>query len=192
MSTNSNRTENHVLAASKEVRLRCSLDNVSADNHFSDFELQLSKWTDKTGDKPLSDIVKEYIKDKYNKPGNVQSDYIICEYSTAKVVHIRDRDGSLSLWQRQTSQASTESCFGVPVNPFLESDAVWVDFAREPRETDDDRYGRPVPSKSVSQVDSHAQNVCKDADLLHCKVARYVPYDARNSPWAHRFGRLSL
>ncbi len=26
---------------------------------------------DKTGDKPLSEIVKEYIKDKYNKPGNV-------------------------------------------------------------------------------------------------------------------------
>lgn len=26
---------------------------------------------DKTGDQPLSDIVKEYLKDKYNKPGNV-------------------------------------------------------------------------------------------------------------------------
>tara|TARA_R110000868_G_scaffold404922_3_gene683745 strand:+ start:2973 stop:3671 length:699 start_codon:yes stop_codon:yes gene_type:complete len=26
---------------------------------------------DKTGDKPLSDVVKEYIADKYNKPGNV-------------------------------------------------------------------------------------------------------------------------
>jgi 23S rRNA pseudouridine1911/1915/1917 synthase len=26
---------------------------------------------DKTGDKPLSDVVKEYIKDKYNKPGLV-------------------------------------------------------------------------------------------------------------------------
>jgi len=26
---------------------------------------------DKTGDKPLSDVVKDYIKDKYNKPGNV-------------------------------------------------------------------------------------------------------------------------
>ncbi|AUC20846.1 RNA pseudouridine synthase [Polaribacter sejongensis] len=26
---------------------------------------------DKTGDKPLSDVVKEYIKDEYNKPGNV-------------------------------------------------------------------------------------------------------------------------
>src|SRR6218665_94960 len=26
---------------------------------------------DKTGDKPLSDVVKEYIKAKYNKPGDV-------------------------------------------------------------------------------------------------------------------------
>ena len=26
---------------------------------------------DKTGDTPLSDIVKQYIKEKYNKPGNV-------------------------------------------------------------------------------------------------------------------------
>ena len=26
---------------------------------------------DKTGDKPLSEVVKEYIKDKFNKPGNV-------------------------------------------------------------------------------------------------------------------------
>jgi 23S rRNA pseudouridine1911/1915/1917 synthase len=26
---------------------------------------------DKTGDKPLSEVVKEYIKDKYNKPGEV-------------------------------------------------------------------------------------------------------------------------
>jgi len=26
---------------------------------------------DKTGDKPLSEVVKSYIKDKYNKPGNV-------------------------------------------------------------------------------------------------------------------------
>lgn len=26
---------------------------------------------DKTGDKPLSDVVKEFLKEKYNKPGNV-------------------------------------------------------------------------------------------------------------------------
>jgi 23S rRNA pseudouridine1911/1915/1917 synthase len=27
--------------------------------------------SDKTGDKPLSDVVKDFLKDKYNKPGNV-------------------------------------------------------------------------------------------------------------------------
>jgi 23S rRNA pseudouridine1911/1915/1917 synthase len=27
--------------------------------------------SDKTGDKPLSEIIKEYLKDKYNKPGDV-------------------------------------------------------------------------------------------------------------------------
>ena len=26
---------------------------------------------DKTGDKPLSEVVKEYLKEKYQKPGNV-------------------------------------------------------------------------------------------------------------------------
>ena len=26
---------------------------------------------DQTGDTPLSEIIKEYIKEKYNKPGNV-------------------------------------------------------------------------------------------------------------------------
>jgi 23S rRNA pseudouridine1911/1915/1917 synthase len=30
---------------------------------------------DKTGDKPLSEVVKEYIKDKYNKPGEV---FVVC------------------------------------------------------------------------------------------------------------------
>ena len=29
---------------------------------------------DKTGDVPLSDLVKTYIKDKYQKPGNVYRD----------------------------------------------------------------------------------------------------------------------
>lgn len=43
--------DNHIIAVNKRVG-----DIVQAD---------------KTGDKPLSDVVKEYIKDKYNKPGEV-------------------------------------------------------------------------------------------------------------------------
>ncbi|MFK5957664.1 MAG: RNA pseudouridine synthase, partial [Lutibacter sp.] len=43
------------------------------DNHFIVINKQSGDIVqgDKTGDTPLSDIVKEYIKEKYNKPGNV-------------------------------------------------------------------------------------------------------------------------
>lgn len=50
---------------------------------------------DKTGDKPLSDVVKEYIKDKYNKPGNV----------FIGVVHRLDRPTSGIIIFARTSKA---------------------------------------------------------------------------------------
>jgi len=50
-----------------------SLDVLYEDNHLIAINKGVSDIVqgDKTGDKPLVDIVKEYIKDKYNKPGNV-------------------------------------------------------------------------------------------------------------------------
>jgi len=50
---------------------------------------------DKTGDKPLSEVVKEYVKDKYNKPGNV---YL-------GVVHRLDRPTSGIIIFARTSKA---------------------------------------------------------------------------------------
>ena len=50
---------------------------------------------DKTGDKPLSDVVKEYIKEKYNKTGNV----------FLGVVHRLDRPTSGVIIFARTSKA---------------------------------------------------------------------------------------
>ncbi|MFV0539850.1 MAG: RluA family pseudouridine synthase [Aestuariibaculum sp.] len=50
---------------------------------------------DKTGDKPLSEVVKEYIKDNYNKPGNV----------FLGVVHRLDRPTSGVIIFAKTSKA---------------------------------------------------------------------------------------
>lgn len=50
---------------------------------------------DKTGDKPLSDVVKDYLKEKYNKPGNV---YL-------GVVHRLDRPTSGIVLFAKTSKA---------------------------------------------------------------------------------------
>ena len=52
---------------------------------------------DKTGDKPLSDVVKEYIKDKYNKPGDV----------FLGVVHRLDRPTSGIIIFARTTKALT-------------------------------------------------------------------------------------
>ena len=52
---------------------------------------------DKTGDKPLSEVVKEYIKEKYNKPGAV---YL-------GVVHRLDRPTSGIVVFARTSKALT-------------------------------------------------------------------------------------
>ena len=49
------------------------LDIVYEDNHIIAVNKRSGDLVqgDKTGDKPLSDMVKEYIKEKYNKPGDV-------------------------------------------------------------------------------------------------------------------------
>ena len=52
---------------------------------------------DKTGDKPLSEVVKEYIKDKYNKPGDV----------FLGVVHRLDRPTTGLVLFARTSKALT-------------------------------------------------------------------------------------
>lgn len=52
---------------------------------------------DKTGDKPLSDVVKEYIKEKYNKPGDV----------FLGVVHRLDRPTTGIVLFARTSKALT-------------------------------------------------------------------------------------
>lgn len=55
---------------------------------------------DKTGDVPLSDIVKQYIKDKYHKPGNV----------FLGVVHRLDRPVSGLVVFAKTSKALSRLC----------------------------------------------------------------------------------
>lgn len=74
-----------------------NIDILFEDNHL----IVINKRTgdlvqgDKTGDAPLSDILKEYIKEKYNKPGNV---YL-------GVVHRLDRPTSGAVIFAKTSKA---------------------------------------------------------------------------------------
>ncbi len=57
----------------KVLSTKDNLDVLYEDNHIIVVNKRVGDIVqgDKTGDKPLSDVVKEYIKGKYNKPGEV-------------------------------------------------------------------------------------------------------------------------
>jgi 23S rRNA pseudouridine1911/1915/1917 synthase len=57
----------------KIISTKTNLQILHEDNHIIVVNKRVGDIVqgDKTGDKPLSDVVKEYIKDKYNKPGEV-------------------------------------------------------------------------------------------------------------------------
>jgi 23S rRNA pseudouridine1911/1915/1917 synthase len=59
--------------AEKIVSTKNNLQILHEDNHIIVVNKRVGDIVqgDKTGDKPLSEVVKEYIKDKYNKPGEV-------------------------------------------------------------------------------------------------------------------------
>jgi 23S rRNA pseudouridine1911/1915/1917 synthase len=59
--------------STKEISTKNNLQIIHEDNHIIVVNKRVGDIVqgDKTGDKPLSDVVKEYIKEKYNKPGDV-------------------------------------------------------------------------------------------------------------------------
>lgn len=59
--------------AEKIVTNKVNLQILHEDNHIIVVNKRVGDIVqgDKTGDKPLSEVVKEYIKEKYNKPGDV-------------------------------------------------------------------------------------------------------------------------
>ena len=59
--------------AEKIVTNKDNLQILHEDNHIIVVNKRVGDIVqgDKTGDKPLSEVVKEYIKEKYNKPGDV-------------------------------------------------------------------------------------------------------------------------
>ena len=59
--------------STKEISTKDNLQIIHEDNHIIVINKRVGDIVqgDKTGDKSLSDVVKEYIKEKYNKPGDV-------------------------------------------------------------------------------------------------------------------------
>lgn len=87
------------LTKENNIRIMQELSIIYEDNHIIALNKKPSQIVqgDKTGDIPLSELLKEYLKKKYNKPGNV----------FVGVVHRLDRPASGVVLFAKTSKALT-------------------------------------------------------------------------------------
>ncbi|WP_100612983.1 RluA family pseudouridine synthase [Confluentibacter lentus] len=116
---------------------------------------------DKTGDKPLSEVVKEYIAEKYNKPGNV---YL-------GVVHRLDRPTTGLVIFAKTSKALPR------LNKlFVEKEAkktYWAIVKNEPKKLEDTLIHWLKKNPTNNKSSAHIKEVpdSKKA-ILHYKVLK--------------------
>ena len=116
---------------------------------------------DKTGDKPLSDIVKEYLKDKYNKPGDV---YL-------GVVHRLDRPTTgIVVFARTSKALSRLNKLFVDKNI---TKTYWAIVAKKPPKDSDTliHWLKKNQSKNKSTAFIKETNDAKKA-ILHYKIIK--------------------
>lgn len=121
---------------------------------------------DKTGDQPLSELVKKYIKEKYNKPGEV---YL-------GVVHRIDRPVSGAVIFTRTSKALSR------MNEMIKQREIkktyWAIVKKEPPKTSDDLFHflRRDQKKNKSFAYEKMVDNSKEAKLSYTLIGKSKDY----------------
>ena len=140
---------------------------------------------DKTGDKPLSDVVKEYIKDKYNKPGNV---YL-------GTVHRLDRPTTGLVIFAKTSKVLPR------LNKlFLTKDikkTYWAIVKNEPKKHEDTLINWLIKNPKNNKSKAHSKEVSEGKKaILHYKIMKkldnYVLLEVNLETGRHHQIRVQL
>ncbi|WP_315362457.1 RNA pseudouridine synthase [Prevotella jejuni] len=128
---------------------------------------------DKTGDEPLSEIVKRWIKDKYKKPGNV----------FLGIVHRLDRPVSGLVVFAKTSKALTrlnnmfrngevhKTYWAIVTRPPFEKEATLTDWlVRNERQNKSYAYNHQVPTSKKSILHYKVINQSERYTLLEINL----------------------
>ena len=128
---------------------------------------------DKTGDKPLSEIVKQWIKEKYQKPGNV----------FLGVVHRLDRPVAGLVIFAKTSKALTrlndmfrngdihKTYWAIVTRPPMETEATLTDWlVRNERQNKSYAYNHQVPTAKKSILHYKVINQSERYTLLEVNL----------------------
>lgn len=111
---------------------------------------------DKTGDKPLSDIVKEYIKDKYNKPGEVFLGVVHrLDRPTTGIVVFARTSKALSRMNELFSNRETQKTYWAIVKnkPEKTEDKLVHYLKRNEKNNTSKAHSKEVPDSKLASLD---------------------------------------
>ncbi|MFY7672068.1 RluA family pseudouridine synthase [Tenacibaculum sp. MEBiC06402] len=108
---------------------------------------------DKTGDKPLSDVVKEYIKDKYNKPGNVYLGTVhrLDRPTSGVVIFARTSKALERLNKMLREKKIQKTYFAVVKGPLKKKEGTLVNFLKKnPKNNKSTAYSKEIDGSKKS------------------------------------------
>jgi 23S rRNA pseudouridine1911/1915/1917 synthase len=111
---------------------------------------------DKTGDKPLSEVVKEYIKDKYNKPGEVFLGVVhrLDRPTTGIVVFARTSKALTRLNELFKNRETQKTYWAVVKNKPEQKSATLVHYLKRNEKTNTSKaYIKEVPDSKQASLD---------------------------------------
>lgn len=111
---------------------------------------------DKTGDKPLSEVVKEYIKEKYNKPGEVFLGVVhrLDRPTTGIVVFARTSKALTRLNELFAKRETQKTYWAVVKNKPAERQAKLVHFLKRNEKNNTSKaHLKEVPESKMASLD---------------------------------------
>jgi len=111
---------------------------------------------DKTGDKPLSDVVKEYIKDKYNKPGEVFLGVVhrLDRPTTGIVIFARTTKALTRLNELFKNRETQKTYWAVVKNKPEQKSATLVHYLKRNEKSNTSKaHSKEVPESKMASLD---------------------------------------
>ncbi len=142
----------------KELSNKTNLQILHEDNHIIVINKRVGDIVqgDKTGDKPLSEVVKEYIKDKYNKPGEVFLGVVHrLDRPTSGIVIFARTSKALSRLNEMFSNRETQKTYWAIVKnkPEKTADTLMHYLKRNEKNNTSKAHLKEVPDSKIARLD---------------------------------------
>lgn len=144
--------------AEKIISTKNNLQIIHEDNHIIVINKRVGDIVqgDKTGDKPLSEVVKEYIKDKYNKPGDVYLGVVhrLDRPTTGIIVFAKTSKALTRLNESFKNRETQKTYWSVVKNlPPRENDTLIHYLKRNPKNNTSKAHTKEVPESKKASLE---------------------------------------